>query len=94
MTDNGGQTAEFLKLEYTTLRGELAKRIEARQRILEITLGSAGAILAVYGTGADITQVLLAYPILVLLLAANWLHNGLAVKRLASYLRMEVEPRF
>jgi hypothetical protein len=86
---------EFLKLEYTALRGELIKRVELNQRLLEITLASAAAILTISSTqGAEFSRVLLIYPILVMFLAFAWLHNDLRLRRLASYVKMQIEPAF
>jgi len=85
---------EFLKLEYTALRGELIKRVELRQRLLEITLVSAAAILTINVTGAEFSRALLAYPILVMFLAFAWVHHDLRLQRIASYVKTRIEPAF
>jgi hypothetical protein len=95
--DRDDRVGAFLRMEYTTLRGELVKRAEFRQQILQITLGSATAILTIHAAvddREDFARVLLAYPILVLLLAAGWLHHGRAMCRLATYAKTQIEPRF
>jgi hypothetical protein len=85
----------FLQTEYTVLRGELIKRVELNQRLLEITLASAAAILTLNSTQeSGFARVLLAYPILVMFLAFAWLHNDLRLRRLASYVKMQIEPAF
>ena len=64
MTDkakNGNdETLAFLQAEYTSLRSEIVKRLELGQRLLEITLVSAAAILAINLTGDEFARFLLA----------------------------------
>jgi hypothetical protein len=85
---------EFLKLEYTTLRGELIKRVEFRQRLLEIAVVSAGAILALNLAWDQYPLILLAYPILVMFLGLGWLHHDQRLQKLATYIRMQIEREF
>ena len=98
MTDkanNGNdETLAFLQEEYTSLRSEIVKRLELGQRLLEITLVSAAAILAINLTGDEFARVLLAYPVLVMFLAFAGLHSALQVRILATYIKTEIEPRF
>ena len=98
MTDNAtngnDETRAFLQAEYTALRSEFVKRVELGQRLLEITLVSAAAILTINLTGAEFARVLLAYPVLVMFLAFAGLHHGLQVRILATYIKTEIEPRF
>jgi hypothetical protein len=98
MTDranNGNdETLAFLQAEYTSLRSELVKRVELGQRLLEITLVSAAAILTINVTGDEFARVLLAYPILVMFLAFAGLHHAIQVRTLAAYIKTEIEPRF
>jgi hypothetical protein len=92
--DDQNHVREFLKLEYTTLRGELIKRVEFRQRLLEIAVVSAGAILALNLTWDQYPLILLAYPILVMFLGLGWLHHDQRLQKLATYIRMQIEPEF
>ena len=92
--DDDDHAREFLKLEYTALRGELIKRVELRQRLLEITLVSAAATLTINVTGAEFSRVLLAYPILVMFLALVWVHHDSRLQDLASYIKERIEPAF
>jgi hypothetical protein len=98
MTDkakNGNdETLVFLQAEYTALRSEIVKRLELGQRLLEITLVSAAAILAINLTGDEFARVLLAYPVLVMFLAFAGLHSALQLRILATYIKTEIEPRF
>src|SRR5918995_4899973 len=98
MTDNTGNgndgTLAFLQAEYTALRSEFVKRVELGQRLLEITLVSAAAILTINLTGTEFARVLLAYPILVMFLAFAGLQHGLQLRILATYIKTEIEPRF
>ena len=75
---------EFLKLEYATLRGELIKRVEFRQRLLEIAVVSAGVILALNLTWDQYPIILLAYPILVMFLGLGWMHHDQRLQKLAT----------
>ena len=88
------ETLAFLQAEYTALRNEVIRRIELGQRVLEITLVSAAAILTINLTGTEFARVLLAYPVLVMFLAFAGLHNALQVRILATYIMTEIEPRF
>ena len=85
---------EFLKLEYTTLRGELIKRVELRQRLLEIAVISAGAILALNLTWDQYPLILLAYPIVVMFLGLVWMHHDLRLQNLGTYIRWQIESEF
>jgi hypothetical protein len=93
-TNDDDDARAFLQAEYTSLRNELLKRVELGQRLLEITLVSAAAILTINVTGAEFARVLLAYPILVMFLAFAGLQHGLQVRVLATYIKTEIEPRF
>jgi hypothetical protein len=92
--DDNDHFRAFLQMEYTTLRGELIKRLEFKQRLLEITLVSAAAILTINVTGAEFSRVLLAYPILVMFLALVWVHHDSRLQDLASYIKERIEPAF
>jgi hypothetical protein len=97
VTNRNDHAREFLQGEYTTLRSELIKRAEFRQHLLEITLGSAAAALTlntIHLTGTEFTRVLLVYPLLVTFLALGWLHQGLRMSILATYIRTKIEPKF
>jgi hypothetical protein len=98
MTDNAtngnDETLAFLQAEYTSLRSELVKRVELGQRLIEIALVSAAAILTINFAGAEFARVLLAYPVLVMFLAFAGLQHGLQLRILATYIKTEIEPRF
>jgi hypothetical protein len=98
MTDdakNGNEeTLAFLQAEHTSLRTEFVKRVELGQRLLEITLVSAAAILTINLTGIEFARVLLAYPVLVMFLAFAALHHALQLRLLATYIKTEIEPRY
>jgi hypothetical protein len=93
-TNGTDHVREFLKLEYTTLRGELIKRVEFRQRLLEIAVVSAGAILALNLTWDQYPLILLAYPIVVMFLGLGWMHHDQRLQKLATYIRLRIEPEF
>ena len=80
--------------EYKALRDEMLSRISFRYQLLNLTLISAGTLLAT-GVHADVSAaVLLVYPILAAFLAAGWVHNGQTVIPLARYIRDELEMKY
>jgi hypothetical protein len=93
-SNGNDETLAFLQTEYTALRSELVKRVELGQRLLEITLVSAAAILTINLTGLEFARVLLGYPVLVMFLAFAGLHHAQQVRTLATYIKTEIEPRF
>ena len=65
--------------EYEAMRQEILTRNEFRQRTVELTLLSAGAILAAGLKIEDLEPLLLLYPVAVFFLAASWAPQGVAV---------------
>jgi hypothetical protein len=72
-------------LEYSALRDEMLRRVDARQQSISIILGLAGGFLGV-GWGAGGSIVLLIYPVLALLLGAAWSQNEIRISQLSAYL--------
>jgi hypothetical protein len=62
----------FKHAEYEALRQEILTRNEFRQRTVELTLLSSGAILAAGLKIEDLGPLLLLYPVAVFFLAASW----------------------
>src|SRR5258708_10484017 len=79
--------------EYKSLRDEMLKRMEFRYQIINLTLVSAGTLLATGVHEGTTSSVLLVYPLLGAFLAAGWAHNGNAVVPLARYIRDELETK-
>lgn len=80
--------------EYKALRDEILNRINFRYQLLNLTLISAGTLLAT-GVHADVSAaVLLVYPILAAFLVAGWVHNGNTIIPLARYIRDELEVKY
>ena len=79
--------------EYAAVRQEILTRNEFRQRTVELTLGSAGAILAAGLTLTALAPLLLLYPVAIFFLAASWAHNGVGVLLAGSYLREHYEAK-
>jgi hypothetical protein len=75
--------------EYTTLREEVLRRIDARQQTLSVTMGLAGAFVGL-GWGAGST-VLLMYPLIALFLAISWAQNEVFIKQINAYIRDNLE---
>jgi hypothetical protein len=61
----------FKHAEYEALRQEILTRNEFRQRTVELTLLSSGAILAAGLKIEDLGPLLLLYPVAVFFLAAS-----------------------
>ena len=87
-------TNPLVAAEYKALRDEILNRINFRYQLLNLTLISAGTLLAT-GVHADVSAaVLLVYPILGAFLAAGWVHNGNTIIPLARYIRDELEVKY
>jgi hypothetical protein len=81
----------FKHAEYEALRQEILTRNEFRQRTVELTLLSPGAILAAGLKIEDLGPLLLLYPVAVFFLAASWGHNGVGVLLAGSHIREQFE---
>jgi hypothetical protein len=77
-----------VKIEYSSLRSEILKRIELRHQFMSITLTIAGVFL---GIGITTAAVALVYPPLAAFLAMGWTHNDLQIRDLARYIRENLE---
>jgi hypothetical protein len=87
-------TNPLVAAEYKALRDEMLSRISFRYQLMNLTLISAGTLLAA-GVHADVSAaVLLVYPILAAFLAAGWVHNGNSIIPLARYIRDELEVKY
>jgi len=86
--DSSSINLSGLELEYTSLRGEILKRIDLRQQIISITLTLAGIFLSV---GLAIEGVIFIYPILAMFLAFGWAQNDFRIRETAIYLRENIE---
>jgi hypothetical protein len=84
-------TPSFKYAEYEALRQEILTRNEFRQRTVELTLLSSGAILAAGLKIEDLGPLLLLYPVAVFFLAASWAHNGVGVLLAGSHIREQFE---
>jgi hypothetical protein len=84
-------TPSFKNAEYEALRQEILTRNEFRQRTVELTLLSSGAILAAGLKIEDLGPLLLLYPLAVFFLAASWAHNGVGVLLAGSHIREQFE---
>lgn len=80
---------ELLKLEYTTLRDEILKRIDLRQQLISILLTFAAGFL-VFGLGTPV--VAFVFPPLAALLALAWGQNDFRTRKAAEFIRKEIEP--
>ncbi len=76
--------------EYNALRAEILKRIELRNQIVLGSLTLAGLALSL---GANVPTIALVYPLISVFLAAAWVQNDLAIKRIGKYIREQLEPK-
>src|SRR5687768_16709224 len=81
----------YKNAEYGVLRQEILARNEFRQRTVELTLLSSGAIFAAGLKIEDLGPLLLLYPMAVLFLAATWAHNGVGVLLAGIHIREQFE---
>lgn len=87
------QLHPLIAAEYKALRDELLKRIEFRYQIINLTLVSAGTLLAAGTRDGVSASVLLVYPLVAAFLASGWTHNGDAIIPIARYIREELEVK-
>ena len=76
--------------EYASLREETLKRVELQDRISNLTILTAGAVLT-FATAGQADVALCAYPIVVLFLASSYAYNSMMLITLGCYIRDELE---
>ena len=74
--------------EYNSIRSEILKRIEMRQQLISITLTLAGIFIS-FGLTNELVPLI--YPPLAMFLAFGWAQNDFRIRRLARYVRDELE---
>lgn len=74
--------------EYSAIKSEMLKRIEMRQQLISITLTLAGIFLSF---GLTNEMVTLVYPPLAMFLAFGWAQNDFRIRRMARYIRDNLE---
>jgi len=79
-----------LRLEYSTLRDEILKRVELRTQILFGTLALAGVL---FGFASSTPVGILSYPTIAFFLAAAWSQNEIGMKRTSNFIRLQIETR-
>lgn len=82
---------ELVVAEYTSLRGEIVKRIEIQHQLISLALIAPGTVLAL-GFQTNSSSLLLVYPLLGMFLSAVWLSNSFAIHDLAAYLQSHIQP--
>jgi hypothetical protein len=80
-----------LQMEYSTLRDEFLRRIEMRQKLMELTLTIAAAFLGISLTKEVPQSVALIYPPLATFLALGWVQQDNRIRELAKYIRKNLE---
>ena len=88
------EKTQFIIAQYNALRAEIMKRSGFRYQILSLTLVIAGSILTFGLQPTSQPQVFFVYPILGCFLAAIWAHNVTSPRRLATFIRQNIESRF
>ena len=79
-----------IALEYETLRNEIIKRLEMRQKIMELTMTIAGIFI---GLGIKTDSIAMLYPLLAIFLAAAWVQNDLRITDIGNYIRDHIENK-
>lgn len=82
-------TPEGAKLEYVAIRDEIMTRLRLRHSLLAVTVGLAGAFLAV---GLQVQGIGLVFAPLAAFLALAWAQNDLRIRSNGWYLRHVIEP--
>ena len=83
---------DFLKTEYTALRGEMLKRVEIQHQLISLGLLASGTFISV---GLQISPtVTFAYPILGLFLIVAWTQSDIRIRQMGMYIRKRIEPHF
>ncbi|MDX2141202.1 MAG: hypothetical protein SF123_24170 [Chloroflexota bacterium] len=91
MADTTLTTQTGAEIEYTALREELVKRMEARTQFISITLTLGGAFLGIgWGQGA---VALLVFPPLAALLASGWAQNETRLQQIQVYIREQLSEK-
>lgn len=76
--------------EYASLRDETLRRVELQDRISNLSILTAGAVLT-FGTTNSLEVALSAYPIIVLFFASAHAYNSMMLITLGCYLRTKIE---
>lgn len=90
---NTSSKASLVAEEYNALREEILKHIEFRYQLINLTLISAGTLLAAGVQDGVSPSVLLVYPLLSSFLAAGWVYNGKATLEIGTYIKEEIEAK-
>lgn len=91
-TKNSDDNA-FALAEYSALRDEILKRIETQNQILNLTLIIVGTLVSVGYQLSNGPIILLVYPLIALVLSANWEQNNLRIRQIGVYIRERIESR-
>jgi hypothetical protein len=81
-------------MQYTALRAEIVQRIQLQHNIMAVTLTFAAAFLGFAFEFDLVRPVLLLYPLLILFLAASWVHNDNRLHAIGYFVREHIERRF
>jgi hypothetical protein len=85
---------QLVLAEYSALRQEILKRIEARYQLISLTLIIAGTILT-FGLQPDSpSAILFVFPILSAFLASIWSHNLRMIRRVSNFIRDHIEAKY
>ena len=78
---------DFLLVEYEKLKDEQIERIKERNSLINYTVVSIGALLALSSTGAALRNVLFAIPWIGIVFGLNYLRTDAKVSDIGSHLR-------
>lgn len=93
-TDDIGLEKNFLTHQYNSVRAEILKRIELRQRVQIFVYIFAGTVFSI-GTYEKIEpSILLIYPVIALFLAISWSNHDTRIGELHYFVRTKIESHF
>lgn len=92
MTELNGKFT-FLIVEYVKLKDEQNKRIDFRDQMIFITLGSIGAVFSFVIEKPDYITALLVLPFACIVLGWTYLINDERISEIGTYCRKELIPR-
>ncbi|MCP3685974.1 MAG: NUDIX hydrolase [bacterium] len=87
------ETRNEILTEYSSLREEILKRMDFRNRLETFTLIVAGSIFSFGLIENGPLMLFLIYPVLALFLAVAWMHSDVRIGEIGKYIKGHIENR-
>lgn len=91
MIERPNEKFELFKYQYSTARDELLKRLEIQQKVIEMTITAATALLGIALAKNELAAVALLYPPIAACLAINWYKVEVRILWLKDYINENIE---